>query len=141
MAYKLEILVIDRDNIGRDAIVDEIRNANYGNDCISPHVMNMQSADIGVWTDDHPLNKHETWKEEYLRLFPQWKQASKNSSKQTLSEFLATKWELPDGEVNNIQEEFIRGGLDAVKAFLSNCDSNYFLKVKENILEYMNVYK
>lgn len=68
-AYKLEIFVIDHDNIGANGIKDEIECASYGNDCISPKVKCVTEKDIGEWTDDHPLNKHSTCEEEYRRLF------------------------------------------------------------------------
>lgn len=68
-AYKLEILVIDYDEIGGDAIQAEIENANYGNDCITPRVKHITERDIGPWNDDHPLNDRKTCDQEYERLF------------------------------------------------------------------------
>lgn len=68
-AYKIEILIIDFEGIGEDSIRSEIENANYANDCISPMVMNSAVADIGTWSDEHPLNKINTSAAEYARLF------------------------------------------------------------------------
>jgi hypothetical protein len=31
--------------------------------------MNIQEADIGDWSDSHPLNNNETQKDEFNRLF------------------------------------------------------------------------
>lgn len=69
-AYKLEILVIDRDDLGADGVADVLHNANYPNDCISPLVMAVQSSDIGEWDDAHPLNQYGTMHDEFRRLFP-----------------------------------------------------------------------
>lgn len=68
-AYKIEIFVIDHENIGEEAIKQEIECANFGNDCISPSVKSIVCKDIGEWHDDHPLNKRKTADLEYTRLF------------------------------------------------------------------------
>lgn len=70
-AYKLEVFIIDHDDLGPDAVVEELENGHFGNDCISPRVKKIEIKDIGEWTDDHPLNKHATCDEEYRRLFGQ----------------------------------------------------------------------
>jgi len=67
-AYKLEILVVDFDEVGA-SIPEMIENANYPNHCISPHVMSVKEADIGKWDDEHPLNKRDTMKEYYKEIF------------------------------------------------------------------------
>jgi len=67
-AYKLEILVIDFDEVGV-GIPEMIENAKYPNHCISPHVMSVQEADIGEWDDEHPLNKRATMKEYFKEIF------------------------------------------------------------------------
>lgn len=68
-AYKLEILIIDHDELGPDEIVSEIERANYANDCISPDVKSIIGVDIGEWDDDHPLNKRDLCEEYYNRFF------------------------------------------------------------------------
>lgn len=68
-AFKLELLVIDFDNIGEDAIIYGIENASYANDCINPSVKNIVCRDIGEWNDDHPLNRKSTSQEAYENLF------------------------------------------------------------------------
>lgn len=67
-AYKLEVLVIDFDDVG-DEVVSLIENARYPNRCISPSVMNVEVRDIGEWSDDHHLNKKDTMKAAYNRMF------------------------------------------------------------------------
>ena len=54
--YKLEIMIIDHDNCGAEEIKDVIENARYPNRCIMPEVMSIKHADIGEWSDEHPLN-------------------------------------------------------------------------------------
>ena len=68
-AYKIEILVIDFDELGSESIVSEIENANYPNDCLSPKVKSIVEKDIGEWSDDHPLNKLTTCDSEYRNVF------------------------------------------------------------------------
>jgi hypothetical protein len=67
-AYKVELLIVDYDNCG-DSIKDIIENQKFPNYCISPSVISMISADIGEWTDEHPLNYHSTSLEEKLKYF------------------------------------------------------------------------
>lgn len=69
-AYKIELLVIDFENVGSD-IPRMIEDQKYPNYCISPTVMAVQEADIGEWKDDHPLNKRDTRKEYYNLVFEQ----------------------------------------------------------------------
>jgi hypothetical protein len=68
-AYKIEILVIDFDNLGETGIKQELDNARFPNDCISLDVKSITVKDIGEWTDEHPLNKLATCDAEYHRLF------------------------------------------------------------------------
>lgn len=69
-AYKIELLVIDFDGLGQQGVVETIESRRWPNDCISPSVEACQEADIGVWTDDHPLNRKDTAPAEYARIFP-----------------------------------------------------------------------
>lgn len=67
-AYKVELLVIDFDEVGEE-IKTIIEDQKYPNYCISPSVMNMQSVDIGEWDDSHPLNKKDKKKDFYQQIF------------------------------------------------------------------------
>lgn len=64
-AYKVELLVIDVDNIGEREITQLIENTKY----IYPKVKDIKCVDIGEWSDTHPLNKRDTCEGEYKRLF------------------------------------------------------------------------
>jgi hypothetical protein len=67
--YRVELLIIDHDGVG-DEIETVIENVRYPNHCIYPHVMRIESRDIGEWSDEHPLNSRATMEDEYARLFP-----------------------------------------------------------------------
>lgn len=67
--HKIEILVIDFDEVGAEGCKEVIENTRYPNRCISPEVKSIQTRDIGEWDDDHPLNHQNTAEAEYRRLF------------------------------------------------------------------------
>lgn len=69
-AYKIELLIINFDDLSEEDIVTEIENVRYPNDCISPQVKSVEVKDIGEWHDSHPLNKSDSCDAEYKRLFP-----------------------------------------------------------------------
>ena len=69
-AYKLEILIVDHDEVGQDKIIQFIENNTHPDYCLLPEVMRVDSADIGKWHKSHPLhflNKNK--KAEYQKLF------------------------------------------------------------------------
>jgi len=74
--YKIELKVIDFDEIGEDCIKQELEGTKYSNHCISPVVVQMESRDIGEWHDDHPLNKRDSEGAEYQRLFAEPEKAA-----------------------------------------------------------------
>jgi hypothetical protein len=68
-AYKVEMLVIDFDGLGEDAIKEVLENIRYPNDCIYPQIKKITEKDIGEWTDEHPLNSKVLCDPEYNKLF------------------------------------------------------------------------
>lgn len=68
-AYKVELLIVDHDGLGKSGIVEEIQSASYGNDCIMPRVMLVEEREIGDWHDEHPLNHKKTIDAEYVKMF------------------------------------------------------------------------
>ena len=54
--HKVELVIIDFDEVGIDDIKDILENTRYPNYCISPKVISTSSRDCGEWSDDHPLN-------------------------------------------------------------------------------------
>lgn len=69
-AHVVTLTIIDMDDIGAEEIKVVIENVHYPNRCISPDVVNIETADIGEWDDDHPLNSNVTASAEWQRLFP-----------------------------------------------------------------------
>ena len=66
--FKIELMVIDFDNIGQTAIKDVLENTKYPNRCIDPEVQNIEHQTV-EWTDEHPLNFTTTSKQAYQELF------------------------------------------------------------------------
>ena len=66
--YKIEVMVIDFDDVGMDVVRDTLENTTYPNRCISPRVKRIQTREV-EWRDEHPLNNCKTENEEYYRLF------------------------------------------------------------------------
>lgn len=56
-AYKIEILVIDHDANGIDDTLEYLKRSPY----VNPSIISHSQAEIGEWTDDHPLN-NKTWR-------------------------------------------------------------------------------
>ena len=69
-AYEITLRIIDIDGVGPADIKTILENTKYPNRCISPEVSGYREADIGEWSDDHPLNKRDTAEDEWNRLFP-----------------------------------------------------------------------
>ena len=67
--YRIEVMVVDLDQIGEEDIRSVIENTRYPNRCISPKVKNIESRDIGEWHDEHPMNLKSKADAEYRRLF------------------------------------------------------------------------
>jgi hypothetical protein len=68
-AYKIEILVVDHDEVGKADIVELIENVRYPNHALSPVVLSIIGRDIGEWHDDHPLNQTKGIAAEVKRIF------------------------------------------------------------------------
>jgi hypothetical protein len=66
--FKIEMLVIDFNDLGKDGVKNEIECVNYSNDCIRPDVMSIEEREV-EWSDDHPLNRFDARDAEYKRLF------------------------------------------------------------------------
>jgi hypothetical protein len=66
--YKIELCVIDHDDIGAESIKELLENTRYA----TPSVVTIEEKDIGEWYDEHPLNYSNTQKQELARLFDKW---------------------------------------------------------------------
>jgi hypothetical protein len=66
--YKVEVMVLDFDEVGEDGVKSLLENTKYPNWAIHPVVRKIDTREI-EWSDDHPLNKWDTEKEAYKELF------------------------------------------------------------------------
>lgn len=64
-AYLATILVVDHEKYGPDDFRSSIENLRHW----YPTVMDVKEAEIGEWSDEHPLNSYDTMTSECKRLF------------------------------------------------------------------------
>lgn len=64
-AYKIELLVVDHENMKQEDIIYFIENVRY----VYPTVLSVQSKEIDDWGDEHPLNKLDTMKQTCEEMF------------------------------------------------------------------------
>lgn len=95
-AYKVELLILDFDEIGEAEIADVIRSAHYPNHCIAPDVKKIESREIGEWSDDHPLNNSETADTAYKELFAGQPSINEQSEQENLYRILEAWEDCPD---------------------------------------------
>ena len=65
-AFKLEILIVDHEGFGQDDIINAVANLRH----YYPSVLSVKGAEVGEWSDDHPLNKFDTQKAAIEEYFP-----------------------------------------------------------------------
>ena len=68
-AYLLTFLITDTDEVGLSESIRMIEDARYPNHCLAPIILSAKEAEIGEWSDDHPLNKYDTMVGEAKRIF------------------------------------------------------------------------
>jgi hypothetical protein len=66
--HLITLYAVDYDGIGAEGVKDELENANYGNDCITPEVLTIETREV-AWSDDHPINLRGTRKQALKYLF------------------------------------------------------------------------
>ena len=66
--HKVELLIVDTDDVGEAAIRELLKNARYPNHCLDPQVMAFLTREV-EWDDDHPLTNLDTRGEAYRLLF------------------------------------------------------------------------
>ncbi len=64
-AHKIEVVVLDFEGYGVDEYINIISNHRH----LSATCLETKTVDIGVWSDDHPLNNRKTHEAESTRLF------------------------------------------------------------------------
>lgn len=68
--YRVVVMVVDHDGLGRDGVIQELENARFPNDCLRPRVAQVDERDV-AWNDEHPLNQSERsgWVPHFKGLF------------------------------------------------------------------------
>ncbi len=66
--YKVEVMVVDHDEIGEDGIKTALATASFSNRCMRPQFVRAESREI-EWDDRHPLNMRVGWREAFLAMF------------------------------------------------------------------------
>lgn len=66
--HEITVCVVDTDDLGADSVVEIIEDTKYPNCCIQPRVVDIKTKTVD-WSDDHPLNKGDAWKETLHNLF------------------------------------------------------------------------
>lgn len=66
---KIEIMVLDYQNVGEQYIKEKIEQVVFTGRLFSMQVRNIESRDIGEWSDDNPLNFSDTCDAEFRRIF------------------------------------------------------------------------
>jgi hypothetical protein len=72
--FKIELMVIDFDEVGQDGVRNVIENTKYPNRCIAPDVVSIEQREI-EWDDSHPLNRAGSH-DEFRRMFASEEPAS-----------------------------------------------------------------
>lgn len=63
--YKVEVAVFDNEGLEDNDIRELLENNKW----VNVNIIKMQSKEVN-WTDDHPLNKPETFEKAWKELFP-----------------------------------------------------------------------
>lgn len=66
--YKIELMVVDHDDVGPQDVAVLIETTRYPSRCIAPRVMNVDERAV-EWTDEHPLNSARGWQAAFRALF------------------------------------------------------------------------
>jgi len=65
--HRIEVLVIDHDELGAEEVGTTIEEARYPNRCIHPRALSSETRWVD-WSDEHPLNQPD-WEAAYRELF------------------------------------------------------------------------
>ena len=66
--HKIEILVVDHNDVGIEEIKLIVEGIHYPNRCIWPTVLDVKTEEVD-WNDNHPLNVLSTTKQAANKLF------------------------------------------------------------------------
>lgn len=66
--YRVELFIFEDDNLGAAGVKEVLENTRYPNHCMAPSVVQIETREI-EWSDDHPLNRRDTFRAAYEKLF------------------------------------------------------------------------
>lgn len=66
--YKVEVFIIDFDDVGEKGVKDVLENTRYPNRCLSPNVQKIETRKVD-WHDGHPLNMNDQSEQALKDLF------------------------------------------------------------------------
>ncbi len=66
--HKLTVLVVNHDDLDDEALKANLESANFGNDCMLPQLMDIETKEV-EWHDDHALNNTNTAKYVFADMF------------------------------------------------------------------------
>lgn len=66
--FKVELLILDLDEVGEEGVRELLENTHYPNRAISPKVKKIETREV-EWDDKHPLNLRDTADQAYQELF------------------------------------------------------------------------
>lgn len=67
--YQITLQAFDFYDYGAEEVKNILEEALHNISNVTINVRSMEEREIGVWTDDHPLNRRETKEWEWRRLF------------------------------------------------------------------------
>lgn len=130
-AHKLTLLIVDHDDV-EEEIPNILENEKYPNYCISPHVMSMETVDIGEWSDDHPFNKLDQMKNHFDQIFD-GRQVSDDLKLKKQLEMYATKLKQLESRLE--QAEIVSGSMtdNTIKVKFKNPDSVGGIRLRSTV--------
>lgn len=130
-AHKVTLLIVDHDDVGEE-IPNILENQKYPNHCISPHVMSMETVDIGEWSDDHPFNKLDQMKNHFDQIFD-GRQVSDDLKLKKQLEMYATKLKQLESRLE--QAEIVGGSMtdNTIRVKFKNPDSVGGIRLRSTV--------
>ena len=67
--YKVVLSIVDHEDMSEESVIHLLENVRY----LYPNIISLESQEIEGWDDEHPLNKKDTYIQEFERLFKEEK--------------------------------------------------------------------
>jgi hypothetical protein len=132
--HKMTVMVIDHDELGAESASAELEAGRFGNRCISPDVMAIESREIGEWDDDNPLNGCGR-SAEFERLFAEpstigtrnelnvgYQAGQRDSRAVELLRMIIGRFDVYDTNANQTSWPCLQHGIEDARAYLATLD-------------------